>query len=550
MRKAYWCGMMLTVVAVAAVFVAADYIQRYPESPLGCCARTACNVALGLNPISALAPRVGQATYQVATTAQSPDQPAPCKDGACEMAVTVDETHTSSLMFGVGVNSDAGLAEEPQPVVIDLSTVTSAGMGGEEESSAPEPADAAQSPQPAQPEDEAAEVVTVPPTAIEDDAAVEQDPVPDFMPPATDEDDAAASDTPKMEELIQEELARQPASEAEEQAEPEELPMPNEGQPSDEPPQSGSNVEQRLNVTLNKLEFNDTPLYRVLDDLRLVSGIQMKIDKAAFDKEGIAGDWPISIVLEDVTIRSALEAILNNYNLAYLVKDDTILITTPNGVLATLAEPQGAADHCKASGGGCYVKDEPEDAADKTAENTAAAEGQDTAKTWDFWMQFFRFDNALAAGEDAPEELPMPAEEPAEDQPADVPAAVVDTPEPAGAGEESEAMPGTPPDCREDPHHDQQYPGCPYMGGCPGNMRTCPSPTPAEKKKEKDASAQPDVVEDTTIRRIKYEEFATPSAERPVHPDHFDWVPAMPKVDTMEFRPSDAQPGEFDPKPF
>jgi hypothetical protein len=123
-----------------------------------------------------------------------------------------------------------------------------------------------------------------------------------------------------------------------------------------------------------------------------------------------------------------------------------------------------------------------------------------------------------------------------------------------GSSEESEMHPGTPPDCREDPHHDQQYPGCPYMGGCPGNMH-CPPPAPTEldmpKAKKKKKDMKPEAAEDTGIRRMKYEEFATPAAVHPIHPDRQDWVPAAPKIDTMEFRHSeDAKPGEFDPRPF
>jgi cytochrome c551/c552 len=462
--------------------------------------------------------------------------------------------------------------------VIDLSMVAAPAAGAEEESSAPEPAERAQT-------EETADAVTVPPTAIEDQSAAEEDPLPDTMPPAKEEEAAEVNDTPKMEDLIQEEIERNAASEAAEQMETEELPMPDEAQPLDEPPQSGSDVEGRLNVTVD-IEFNDTPLHQVLDKLQLITGMNMVVDQPALDREGIAKDWPISITLEGVKIKSALDVILGNYNLTYLVKDGMLVIRTSNSAQAAAAEAQEHSDHCKSSGcGGCYVKDETADPADKTA----AAEGQDT---WDFWMQFFRFDDQRAA--DAAEELPMPAEATDKDQPSDDAAAAAETPEPATqaaespAGEESEAMPGMPPDCREDPHHDQQYPGCPYMGGCSGKSATPHSeakapvlggPTADYDVPSDDHASTPiyhdrpetgsvfagslipyhpesaDVLpgsftEAPVIRRVKYEEFAAPSAERRVRHDHFDWLPALPKVDTMEFRPSDAQPGEFDPKPF
>jgi hypothetical protein len=87
------------------------------------------------------------------------------------------------------------------------------------------------------------------------------------------------------------------------------------------------------------------------------------------------------------------------------------------------------------------------------------------------------------------------------------------------------------------------------MGGCPA-MHTTPNEVRPKTKKAKKDDDHQEVMEDTAIRRMKYEEFATPTAEKPVHPDHYDWLPATPQVDTMEFRRSDAKPGEFNPKPF
>jgi hypothetical protein len=483
MHKVFWGGVVLVAMAVMAACLVTDYAQRYPDSPMGRCARTACRVAMALDPVSVLAPRVGQATYHVvATVAQSAQQAIqpPHKEEACRAPV-----------------------DEPKPVppvdVIDLS-LTAADAGAAEESSAPEPPPAAEETETTRQNlDEAGEAVTVPPLPIEDETAVDEDPVPDTMPPAKDEDeDSAASAGPHMEELIQEAIEHYHQLEAGEAAEPvETLPMP---QQDDDPRYSNppqylkgdqSDVEQSLDMTLH-LQFDDTPLAQIVEQLRCALGIDIVLDEPALEKEGIAKDWPISLELDGMPMKEALHVILSNFNLTYVVKDDALLITTES--VAAEYRP----DHCTQTG--CHSEDEPNKATEEQPENPPAAE----------------------------------------------------TP----GGEESEALPGTPPDCREDPHHDQQYPGCPYMGGCPGSMH-CPPPAPADsesqpktKKKKKTAKALPDVVEDTAIRRMKYEEFAMPAAERPMRPDHFDWVPAIPKVDTMEFRPSDAKPGEFDPKPF
>jgi hypothetical protein len=113
---------------------------------------------------------------------------------------------------------------------------------------------------------------------------------------------------------------------------------------------------------------------------------------------------------------------------------------------------------------------------------------------------------------------------------------------PQGDHEESEAInEGEPPTCQEDPSSYHQYPGCPYMGGCPSSdhcpVQLDPMPvTPKKSKKHKAKKAEP-----------------TSEPVKPVVPDvKSDSEEQEPQtdVDTMEFRKSDAQKGEFKPGPF
>lgn len=86
-----------------------------------------------------------------------------------------------------------------------------------------------------------------------------------------------------------------------------------------------------------------------------------------------------------------------------------------------------------------------------------------------------------------------------------------------GTPEESESMPeGKPTDCRVCPDYPHEYPGCPVQHG---------------KTKASGESEE--------------------SEPMPKHfPEEFDSLPEEPKVDTMEFRKTDAKKGEFAPKPF
>jgi hypothetical protein len=90
---------------------------------------------------------------------------------------------------------------------------------------------------------------------------------------------------------------------------------------------------------------------------------------------------------------------------------------------------------------------------------------------------------------------------------------------------------GKPPECREDPYHSQQYPGCP-ASVCPHHRNYCPHSgrmiVPAvvpEPQSETGAAA----------RRARFLDESEECEARPKHPE----------VDTMEFRPTDAKPGEF-----
>lgn len=106
---------------------------------------------------------------------------------------------------------------------------------------------------------------------------------------------------------------------------------------------------------------------------------------------------------------------------------------------------------------------------------------------------------------------------------------------PAGGEEESELVPGgKAPLLRESPAIHQQYPGCPFMERCPGATRPVPS-APKSLKDDKSYDLN------SLGRRLGADADDSEECE-----DH----PKQPDVDTMEFRPSDAKLGEFDPKPF
>jgi hypothetical protein len=78
------------------------------------------------------------------------------------------------------------------------------------------------------------------------------------------------------------------------------------------------------------LEFIDTPLEQVFDFLRDQHKINIEIDKKALDDVGIGTDVPITRSLKGISLRSALQLMLSELGLTYLVENEVLLITTPD----------------------------------------------------------------------------------------------------------------------------------------------------------------------------------------------------------------------------
>jgi type II secretory pathway component GspD/PulD (secretin) len=87
------------------------------------------------------------------------------------------------------------------------------------------------------------------------------------------------------------------------------------------------NIERRLKAPIN-LNFKDTPLGQVIDDLHDLSGVNVVPDKAALEEAGISMDRPLSLKLEGVSMKSALNVLLQQLHLTYVVKDEVLQITT------------------------------------------------------------------------------------------------------------------------------------------------------------------------------------------------------------------------------
>lgn len=88
-------------------------------------------------------------------------------------------------------------------------------------------------------------------------------------------------------------------------------------------------IERKLRSPVT-LSCQDTPLRKVLEELRSVHGINIVPDKATLHEEGVNLDHPVTLKLEGIPLKSALKLLLDQAGLTYALEDEVLKITTPN----------------------------------------------------------------------------------------------------------------------------------------------------------------------------------------------------------------------------
>lgn len=77
------------------------------------------------------------------------------------------------------------------------------------------------------------------------------------------------------------------------------------------------------------LQFANVPLEQVVASLRDQYNIEVLIDTPALDDIGLGSDEPVTIDLRHISLQSALRLMLSRLQLTYVVRDEVLVITTP-----------------------------------------------------------------------------------------------------------------------------------------------------------------------------------------------------------------------------
>jgi len=88
-------------------------------------------------------------------------------------------------------------------------------------------------------------------------------------------------------------------------------------------------IEYRLKQPIS-LNFKDVPLRQAIKDIAIQSGVQAIPDLGPLQDERVNLDAPLSISVEDIEMRAALNILLNPMKLTYVIEDQVLKITTEN----------------------------------------------------------------------------------------------------------------------------------------------------------------------------------------------------------------------------
>jgi general secretion pathway protein D len=87
-------------------------------------------------------------------------------------------------------------------------------------------------------------------------------------------------------------------------------------------------IEQRLKTPV-LLRYQETPLSEVVESLSQLTGVNIHLDPRGLSQEGYNSETPVSVHLnKEVSLKSALNLILEPLHLSYVIKDEVLKITS------------------------------------------------------------------------------------------------------------------------------------------------------------------------------------------------------------------------------
>jgi general secretion pathway protein D len=103
-------------------------------------------------------------------------------------------------------------------------------------------------------------------------------------------------------------------------------------------------IEQKLRTKVQPA-YDEQPLTKVIESLSQVAGINIHLDPRGLEQEGVRSDTPVTFNLpNEISLKSALQLILEPLHLTYMIKDEVLKITSEqirDGDLKIVTYPVG-----------------------------------------------------------------------------------------------------------------------------------------------------------------------------------------------------------------
>ena len=80
--------------------------------------------------------------------------------------------------------------------------------------------------------------------------------------------------------------------------------------------------------TKGDFRFVELPLHEAVEGFAKTHGLPIRISTKGLDEDGITGDEPVSIDVSNVTLRSALKSVVRQLDLTYVVRDESVVVTS------------------------------------------------------------------------------------------------------------------------------------------------------------------------------------------------------------------------------
>ena len=86
-------------------------------------------------------------------------------------------------------------------------------------------------------------------------------------------------------------------------------------------------IEKSLDRQIS-LHFESTPLAQVIKHIATVADINIVLDRPGLEEEGVTSNTPVSIDVDGIRLSSALNLVLQPFNLDYMIEDEVLKITS------------------------------------------------------------------------------------------------------------------------------------------------------------------------------------------------------------------------------